>query len=56
MCIKIKEFHQETESEIAKKLLTDFSVEIKKFVQVCPKEMLDKLEHPITIISEKKSA
>ena len=53
---KIKEFHQETESEIAKKLLTDFSVEIKKFVQVCPKEMLDKLEHPITITSEKKSA
>ena len=53
---KIKEFHQETESEIAKKLLTDFSVEIKKFVQVCPKEMLDKLEHPISIISEKKSA
>ena len=53
---KINEFHQETESEIAKKLLTDFSVEIKKFVQVCPKEMLDKLEHPISIISEKKSA
>ena len=53
---KIDEFYQETKSEIAKKILTDFSGEIKKFLQVCPKEMLDKLENPISIISKKKSA
>ena len=31
-----------------KKIIDDFDQEILNFVQVCPKEMLDKLEHPIT--------
>ena len=29
--------------------LTGFEEEIKNFVQVCPKEMIDKLENPITL-------
>ena len=53
ICKKIDEFYQ-TKSEIAKKILTDFSGEIKKFLQVCPK--VNKLENPISIISKKKSA
>jgi hypothetical protein len=28
---------------------------IKNFVQVCPKEMLDKLENPITLNQNKRS-
>ena len=30
------------------KILSNFDNELKKFVQVCPIEMLDKLENPIT--------
>ena len=38
----------ETGSLIAKKILDNFEEEIHDFYQVCPKEMLGKLEHPIT--------
>ena len=38
----------ETDSLIAKKILDNFEEEIHDFYQVCPKEMLGKLEHPIT--------
>ena len=40
MCVPI--------SMISKKILNNFEQEIKNFFQVCPKEMLDKLENPIT--------
>ena len=39
---------QETNSEIAKKIINDYENEKKHFYQVCPKEMLDKLDNPIT--------
>ena len=49
-CLKnlITEHFQETESKIAQKILSNFNHEIKNFVQVCPKEMIDKMSNPLT--------
>ena len=44
----IQKHFQETNSEVSKKILENFEKEIVNFYQVCPKEMLDKLENPIT--------
>jgi len=44
----IKEHFVETESIVSKKIIENFDEEIKNFVQVCPKEMLNKLENPIS--------
>lgn len=44
----IKEHVIETNSTISKKIDENFENEINNFVQVCPKEMLDKLENPIS--------
>ena len=52
----IKDFFKETSSFIAKKILENFEMEIKKFKQVCPIEMLDKLDNPITLKSKIKKA
>ena len=35
-------------SNVSKKILENFDTEINNFIQVCPKEMIDKLENPIT--------
>ena len=43
----LDEFFKETNSKVAKKILNNFEKEIKNFIQVCPIEMLDKLENPI---------
>ena len=48
----IKMYLEETNSKIAKYLIDNFDNEVSNFFQVCPKEMLDKLENPI---STKKS-
>ena len=45
----LKEFFAETNSLVAKKILQNFNVEIKKFKQICPIEMLDKLDNPISL-------
>ncbi len=45
----LKEFFAETNSLVAKKILQNFNEEIKKFKQVCPIEMLDKLDNPISL-------
>ncbi len=45
----INEHYQETNSQISKKILDNFDNEIKNFIQVCPKEMLDKLENPVSL-------
>ena len=50
----ILEHSKETDSQISKNLILDFENEIKNFVQVCPKEMLDKLENPITLKNKVK--
>jgi glutamate synthase (NADPH/NADH) large chain len=45
----IQEHYSETNSELSKKIIDNFKNEILNFVQVCPKEMIDKLENPITL-------
>ena len=50
----LKDFLKETNSKIAKKILQNFEEELKNFKQVCPIEMLDKLDNPITLKSNIK--
>ena len=52
----IAQHSNETDSSAAKKILDSFEVEKNNFKQVCPIEMLDKLEHPITIKSSVREA
>ena len=40
--------YTETKSKISENLYNNFDNEINNFVQICPKEMLDKLENPIS--------
>ena len=40
---------EETNSVFAKTLINNFENEIINFVQVCPREMLDKLDKPMII-------
>jgi len=37
----------ETQSKICENIYKDFDNELNNFIQICPKEMLDKLENPI---------
>ena len=50
----ILEHLEETNSKVSKYIIDNFDEEIKKFVQVCPKEMIDKIENPITFKSKEK--
>ena len=52
----IKDFSSKTSSEKAKVILGNFKEELKNFKQVCPIEMLDKLDNPITLRSHTKKA
>ena len=45
----LEEYTFETESKVSKDILENFSKEIQNFKQVCPIEMLDKLENPISL-------
>ena len=45
----IKEHNSETDSDLSKKLIENFDEEISNFIQVCPKEMLNKLSNPISL-------
>ena len=44
----IIEHYKETGSMLSKKILSNFENEINNFFQVCPKEMINKLENPIS--------
>ena len=44
----IGEHVEQTNSRFAYRLLNDWDLEVSKFWQVIPKEMLDKLEHPVS--------
>ena len=44
-----KDFESKTFSKKAKNILNNFDAEIKNFKQVCPIEMLDKLDNPISL-------
>ena len=52
----IEDFVNKTSSKKAKKTLMNFEAELKKFKQVCPIEMLDKLNNPITLRPYSKKA
>ena len=50
----IEEHFKETNSNLSKKIFENFDQEIDNFIQVCPKEMIDKLVNPITLKSKIK--
>ena len=52
----IKEHYKETESDLSKKLIENFDKEVDNFIQVCPKEMLNKLKNPITLKKQVEKA
>ena len=45
----LEEYNSETQSEISKQIIQNFSDEVANFKQVCPIEMLNKLQNPITL-------
>ena len=47
----VKEHFNETNSFLAKKIFENFNAEILNFLQICPKEMINKLENPISLKS-----
>ena len=54
----VTEHWRETQSRFAERLLVDWDRELRRFWQVVPKEMMDKLEHPVLVQAddEEKSA
>ena len=44
----IEEHYKETNSQLSKKIIDNFDKEILNFIQVCPKEMINKLVNPLT--------
>ena len=52
----IEDFESKTHSQKAKSILDNFQIELKKFKQVCPIEMLDKLDNPISLKLHTKKA
>ena len=50
----VAEHSVETNSQLSKNIIKNFEQELKNFVQVCPKEMINKLENPITLRSNIK--
>ena len=45
----VQEHFDETNSNLSKKIIKNFDREILNFVQVCPKEMINKLKNPISL-------
>jgi len=45
----VEEHFKETNSNLSKEILENFDNEILNFVQICPKEMVDKLKNPISL-------
>ena len=52
----ISEHYNATYSKIAFRILENYNDEVKNFKQVCPVEMLDKLENPISLKSRVSKA
>ncbi len=48
----VRRHARETQSTFAANLLTEWDTEIGRFWQICPKEMLDKIEHPLSDAKE----
>jgi glutamate synthase (NADPH/NADH) large chain len=51
----VHEHSQETGSLLSKNIISNFAEEVKNFLIICPKEMLDKLDNPITLKSKIKA-
>jgi len=45
----VKEHFNETNSNLSRIMIENFDKEILNFLQVCPKEMIDKLKNPISL-------
>ena len=45
----VTEHWRETQSRFAERLLVDWDRELRRFWQVVPKEMMDKLQHPVLV-------
>ena len=45
----VHEHYMETNSNLSKKIIENYDKEILNFVQVCPKEMINKLKNPISL-------
>ena len=54
--ILIEEYNSETRSKTSQNILDNFSEELENFKQVCPIEMLDKLDNPISSKTHIKKA
>ena len=54
--ILLEKHAEETASEYAKKILFDWELSKKDFYQICPKEMIGKLDHPISLKEPEKKA
>ena len=52
----VVEQFEETGSILSKNIIKNFDNEIKNFIQVCPKEMIDKLQNPLTLNPKAKVA
>ena len=52
--VLIEEHYIETGSSLSKQIIENFDEEINNFVQVCPKEMVNKLKNPISLKSNIK--
>ena len=50
----VLEHFEETGSVLSKNIIKNFDNEIKNFIQVCPKEMIDKLQNPLSLNSKVK--
>ena len=44
----VSQHFRETNSKVSEKIINNFDQELNHFYQVCPKEMIDKLDNPIT--------
>ena len=49
--ILIVEHGEQTDSRRAQRLLENWDVEQDRFWQICPKEMIDHLEHPLSDVA-----
>ncbi|MDA9081869.1 glutamate synthase large subunit [Candidatus Pelagibacter sp.] len=45
----VQQHFNETNSDLSKQIIQNFNKEIINFLQVCPKEMINKLENPISL-------
>jgi glutamate synthase (NADPH/NADH) large chain len=52
----VREHAQETDSAFARSLLADWDRQADKFWQVCPHEMIDIIEHPLTDAAAEQTA